>query len=81
MMNEQHQIIEKFTKEGLLDIKPKPFGLKEIHDKFKNFQNRGMTSDKSEQLEADKKLLIKTLEHYRENGYSNEDEKILNQVI
>ena len=81
MMNEQHQIIQKFTNEGLLNLKPKSVGILEIHETFKNYQNRGMVSDKSAQLESDKQKVLRTLDNYRENGYSNEDIKILSQVI
>jgi hypothetical protein len=81
IMDDHHQILQNFSKEGLLDINPKPLDFSEIEVKYKNFQNRGMISNKISQLHEEKEKALATIRLYRENGYSIEDEKIMTQII
>lgn len=80
-MDENHLILQSFSKEGFLDTNPKALDFSEIQVKYHNFQNRGMISDKTTQLMSEKDKILATLSHYRENGYSIEDEKIMKQII
>jgi glutaredoxin-related protein len=81
VMDDHHQILQNFSKEGLLDISPQSLNFTEIKVKYKNFQNRGLISNKIVQLHAEKEKALETLKLYRENGYFIEDEKIMNQII
>jgi hypothetical protein len=80
-MDENHLILQSFSKEGFLDTEPKPLDLSEIQVKYQNYQNRGMISNKGCQLHTEKEKILTTLNFYRENGYSIEDEKIMKQII
>lgn len=81
IMNDHHQILQNFSKEGLLDITQKQLSLSEIEVKYKNYQNRGLISNKIAQLSVEKERALNILRLYREEGYFIDDEKIMSQII